>query len=171
MRGTGRRAGSRFAGLRRRGDDVEAEPIGESERSEAPLVADPFGLQPRSHHARDVKHCSSTGTANESRGATSSQPRCASPRAGAALPAAEVAEIAARGDAQRGWLEVAPRDSFAVPVLLQCFHVAGVMRARLQAEGIGDERRFGALGFADRFGFYIVSPPAQPGEPGPGAPR
>jgi hypothetical protein len=51
--------------------------------------------------------------------------------------------------------------------VLQCFHVAGVPRARLLAEGIGDERRFGSLGFADRFGFYLITPPHGPGEPAP----
>lgn len=78
-------------------------------------------------------------------------------RAGTAPLAADVADVVARGTAQRGWLELQPHDAFAQIAALQCLHVAGVPRARLQAEGIDDARRPGALGFADRFGFYLIA--------------
>lgn len=89
-------------------------------------------------------------------------------RAGTAIPAAEIAEIVARGPAQAGWLEIAPADQLAYGAILQCLHVAAVPRAHLQAAGIGDARRTGLLGFTDRFGFYIVE---RPGSDGPNAPQ
>ena len=69
------------------------------------------------------------------------------------------AEIVARGTAARGWLEIAPADPPAQAAMLQCLHVAGVPRAHLQAAGIDDARRPGAIGFSDRFGFYLIAQP------------
>jgi hypothetical protein len=42
---------------------------------------------------------------------------------------------------------------------LQCLHVAAVPADHLHAAGIADARRPGALGFTDRFGFYIIPRP------------
>jgi hypothetical protein len=86
-------------------------------------------------------------------------------RSGAALQPGDVAEITARGTAAHGWMEIAPRDPIAQVAVVQCLHVASVQRARLQAEGIADERRPGSLGFADRFGLYLIGRPAEPGAP------
>ena len=80
-------------------------------------------------------------------------------RAGTAVPAAEIAQIVARGAPQRGWLEIAPGDQLAQAAVLQCLHVAGVPPAQLQAAGIADQRRPGTLGFSDRFGFYLIGRP------------
>jgi Carboxypeptidase regulatory-like domain len=88
-------------------------------------------------------------------------------RAGSAIPASDVAEIVARGTPPGGWLEIVPRDPISQVAVIQCLHVAGVPREALQAAGIGDARRPGALGFSDRFGFYLI---ARPGD-GEAAPR
>jgi Carboxypeptidase regulatory-like domain len=82
-------------------------------------------------------------------------------RAGTTAPAVEIAEIVARGDAARGWLEIAPADPLAQAAMMQCLHVAGVPRAHLQAAGIDDARRPSAIGFSDRFGFYLIAQPPQ----------
>lgn len=42
---------------------------------------------------------------------------------------------------------------------MQCLHVAAVAREYLQAVGIADDRLAGALGFAGRFGFYVIQRP------------
>ena len=86
-------------------------------------------------------------------------------RSGAPVPPADVAEITARGTAARGWIEIEQRDPISQVAALQCLHVAGVARARLHAEGILDERRPGALGFAERFGLYVIARPQPPGSP------
>jgi hypothetical protein len=85
-------------------------------------------------------------------------------RAGSQVASSDVADIVAGGSAQSGWLELTTHDAFAQTAALQCLHVAAVQRAHLAAAGIGDARRPGSLGFAERFGFYVV---AIPGEPSP----
>ena len=82
-----------------------------------------------------------------------------SARAGTPRGAADVAEVVPKGDGTHAWLEITVRDSFAQAAVLQCLHVAAVPRGHLQAAGIGDARRPGALGFAERFGFYAVAVP------------
>jgi Carboxypeptidase regulatory-like domain len=93
-------------------------------------------------------------------------------RAGKPVPPSEVADIVARGDAQRGWLEITPREGMAQIAAIQCLYVAGMLPARLKAAGIDDTRRSGALGFADRFGFYLIARPGDGDAPGagPGSP-
>ncbi|HYW54835.1 MAG TPA: hypothetical protein VE826_12765, partial [Dongiaceae bacterium] len=86
-------------------------------------------------------------------------------RAGKPVPPSEVAEIAARGDAQHGWLEITPHEGLAQVAVLQCLNVAGIVPARLKAVGIEDTRRSGALGFADRFGFYLIARPGDAPRP------
>ena len=81
-------------------------------------------------------------------------------RSGAAMPAFDIVDVAAHGTARRGWLEIKPRDSFAQIAVVQCLHVAGVPHEHLQAAGIDDTRRPDSLGFADRFGFYLIAPRA-----------
>ena len=83
----------------------------------------------------------------------------AAQRAGTAIPASEAAEIVARGSAAPGWLEIKQADSTALGAVLQCLHVAAVPVDHLRAAGIDDARRPGALGFADRFGFYVIPRP------------
>ncbi|HEY0614974.1 MAG TPA: TonB-dependent receptor, partial [Candidatus Elarobacter sp.] len=90
-------------------------------------------------------------------------------RSGAAMPAAELAEIAAHGAPATGWLEIKPADPLAQGAILQCLHVASVTAEHLKAAGVADVRRAGALGFADRFGFYTVGRPGE-GPAGPAAP-
>jgi Carboxypeptidase regulatory-like domain len=90
-------------------------------------------------------------------------------RAGAPVPAAEIAEIVARGSAASGWLEIKPADPLAQAAAMQCLHVAGIAPARLQAAGIADTRRAGALGFTDRFGFYLIARTDDGGPPPPSA--
>jgi hypothetical protein len=85
-------------------------------------------------------------------------------RGGSQAASSDVADIVAGGGAQNGWLELTTHDAFAQTAALQCLHVAAVQRAHLAAAGIGDTRRPGSLGFAERFGFYVV---AMPGEPSP----
>ena len=85
----------------------------------------------------------------------------AAQRAGAPLPAAEIAEIVARGTGAASWLEIKPADPLAQGAMTQCLHVAGVPSAHLQAAGIADARRPGAIGFSDRFGFYLIARPAE----------
>ncbi|HWT05123.1 MAG TPA: hypothetical protein VN224_05155 [Xanthomonadales bacterium] len=82
-------------------------------------------------------------------------------RAGAPLPAAEIAEIVARGSAAAGWLEIKPADPPAQGAMAQCLHVAGVPSAHLQSAGIADARRPGAIGFSERFGFYVIARPPE----------
>jgi hypothetical protein len=82
-------------------------------------------------------------------------------RAGAPLPAAEIAEITAHGPASSGWLEIKPADPMAQGAMTQCVHVAGVPSAHLQSAGIADARRPGAIGFSDRFGFYVIARPPE----------
>jgi hypothetical protein len=85
-------------------------------------------------------------------------------RNGSQIASTDVADVVARGGANGGWLELTPHDGFAQTAALQCLHVAGIQRAHLAAAGIADARRPGSLGFAERFGFYVV---AIPGEPSP----
>ena len=93
-------------------------------------------------------------------------------RAGSAVASSDVAELAARGTPPGGWLEIAPRDPISQVAVIQCLHVAGVPREALQAAGIGDARRPGALGFSDRFGFYVIARPPDPADQQPpAAPR
>ena len=84
----------------------------------------------------------------------------AAQRAGAAIQPVELAEIVARGTPAKGWLEIKPADPLAQGAILQCLHVAGVPSAHLTSAGIEDARRPGALGFTDRFGFYVIARPA-----------
>jgi hypothetical protein len=94
-------------------------------------------------------------------------------RAGTTAPPAELAEIVARGPAAKGWLEIKPADTLAQGAILQCLHVAAVSLEHLKANGIDESRRPGALGFSDRFGFYVIArpddgaiaPPPAPGHP------
>jgi hypothetical protein len=83
-------------------------------------------------------------------------------RSGAQIAPNDVADIVAGGGAPGGWLELKPHDEFAQTAALQCLHVAGVPAAHLAAAGIGDVRHPGSLGFADRFGFYVVGMPGAP---------
>ncbi|HEY0396650.1 MAG TPA: TonB-dependent receptor [Candidatus Elarobacter sp.] len=80
-------------------------------------------------------------------------------RRGVAVAPVELAEIVARGPAATGWLEIKPADQGAFGAVLQCLHVAGIQPDHLKAAGIGDARRGSALGFSDRFGFYVVARP------------
>lgn len=80
----------------------------------------------------------------------------AAQRAGTPVVPSDVAEIHAGGSGAGAWLEIAPHDAFAQVAALQCLHVAGVPVPHLVAAGIGDVRHAGALGFADRFGFYVI---------------
>jgi len=92
---------------------------------------------------------------------------------GAAAPPAEIADIVAHGSGAQSWLEITPHDMLAGAAIVQCLHVASVVPAHLAAAGIGDVRRPGSLGFADRFGFYSINRPDQPRpapSPSPGAP-
>jgi hypothetical protein len=94
-------------------------------------------------------------------------------RAGTPVPPVELAEIVARGPAAKGWLEIKPADPLAQGAIMQCLHVAAVPLEHLKANGIDESRRPGALGFSDRFGFYIIAradggmapPPPAPGHP------
>jgi hypothetical protein len=79
-------------------------------------------------------------------------------RAGQPVPPSDVATIEAHGSGPTAWLEIALTDMMGGAAAMQCLHVAGVQRADLSAAGIGDARRFGAFGFADRFGFYQIVP-------------
>ncbi|MDQ6944441.1 MAG: hypothetical protein M3169_18230, partial [Candidatus Eremiobacteraeota bacterium] len=82
-------------------------------------------------------------------------------RAGAPIAPAEIAEIVARGPANPGWLEIKPADPGVQGAVAQCLHVAGVPSAHLQSAGVADARRPGALGFSDRFGFYLIARPPE----------
>jgi hypothetical protein len=82
-------------------------------------------------------------------------------RAGTPVAPAEIAEIVARGTATAGWLEIKPADAGAQGAMAQCLHVAGIPSAHLQAAGIADARRPGAIGFSDRFGFYLIARPQE----------
>jgi hypothetical protein len=81
--------------------------------------------------------------------------------AGTPVPPAEIAEIVARGTAAVSWLEIKPADAGAQGAMAQCLHVAGIPSAHLQAAGIADARRPGAIGFSDRFGFYLIARPQE----------
>jgi carboxypeptidase family protein len=85
----------------------------------------------------------------------------AAQRAGTPVPPAEIAEIVARGTAPAAWLEIKPADTGAQGAMAQCLHVAGVPSAHLQSAGIADARRPGAIGFSDRFGFYMIARPPE----------
>ncbi len=80
-------------------------------------------------------------------------------------PPADVAQIVAHGAAPQGWLEIKPTDMLAQGAVIQCLHVAAVPIAHLQTAGIDDGRRPGAIGFSDRFGFYLTAPPPEPAAP------
>ena len=89
----------------------------------------------------------------------------AAQRAQTVIPAAELAEIVARGPAAAGWLEIKPADPLAQGAIMQCLHVAAVPIEHLHDAGISDARRPGALGFTDRFGFYVIARPVAGGAP------
>jgi hypothetical protein len=92
-------------------------------------------------------------------------------RAGAPIPSAEIAEIVAGGTGSTGWLEIKPADTIAQVAIVQCLHVAAVPSAQLKSAGIGDARRPGAIGFSDRFGFYLIARPPDSSTPAPSAPQ
>ena len=78
-------------------------------------------------------------------------------RSGAPSPVTEIAELTTHVGPPP-WIALAPHDLEANGAALQCLHVAAVTHEHLQAAGIADDRRAGALGFADRFGFYVIQP-------------
>ncbi|HEX3550094.1 MAG TPA: TonB-dependent receptor [Candidatus Elarobacter sp.] len=80
----------------------------------------------------------------------------AAQRSGSPIPPSDVADIRAGGSGAGTWLEIAPHDAFAQVAALQCLRIAGLPKPHLAAAGIGDARRVGTLGFADRFGFYLI---------------
>ncbi|MEA2688677.1 MAG: hypothetical protein QOD51_1284, partial [Candidatus Eremiobacteraeota bacterium] len=80
-------------------------------------------------------------------------------RAGTAAPPVELADIVARGAAASGWLEIKPADPLAQAAILQCLHVASVPPDHLKSAGVEETRKGGALGFSDRFGFYVIARP------------
>jgi hypothetical protein len=88
-------------------------------------------------------------------------------RTGTPLQPVDVAEIVARGTAGHAWLELKPADTPAQAAVIQCLHVASVPSAHLQSAGIDDGRRPGALGFTDRFGFYLIARPNDGPAPAP----
>ncbi len=89
----------------------------------------------------------------------------AAQRAGSPVPPSDVAEIVASGKPPGEWLEIKSRDPIAQAAVIQCLHVAGVPAAHLQSAGIADARRPGALGFSERFGFYVIARPPEAGAP------
>jgi hypothetical protein len=88
-------------------------------------------------------------------------------RVGAPIPPAEIAEIVAGGAGNASWLEIKPADPIAQAAIVQCLHVAGVPSAQLTSAGIADARRPGAIGFTDRFGFYLIARPPDSATPPP----
>ena len=124
----------------------------------AAAPADPFALRPAPACAAGSKPVA-VAIVEAVRAARTAQ------RAQAAIPAAELAEIVARGPAATGWLEIKPADPIAQSAIVQCLHVAAVAVEHLRAAGIEDARRPGALGFTDRFGFYIITRPDEEGAP------
>jgi len=83
----------------------------------------------------------------------------AAQRAGTPVASTDVVDLVAHGTGTGAWLEVGLKDDLAQSAVLQCLHVAGIPRQHLKSAGIDDTRRYGVLGFADRFGIYQVSPP------------
>jgi hypothetical protein len=83
---------------------------------------------------------------------------------GAPVASTDVAEVVAAGGVT-GWLELKPRDVFGFTAALECLHVTSVSPAHLAAAGIADARKQGGLGFAERFGFYVIGSNAPPSPP------
>jgi hypothetical protein len=115
--------------------------------------ADPFALRPACTAASKPLVVAIVDAVQNARAAV---------RDGKPMPPSDVAEIGASGTPPNIWLEIKPREVFALTAMLECTHVATIARTRLAAVGIVPQRRGFSLGFADRFGFFVMPAPPRP---------